>query len=145
MFEVIRRNRLSHPIRDLMESLTSDPFFSGNGNGTTWIEEGNLALDISEKDGEVIVRASVPGYRREDIDVQIHEGVLSIKAEKIQETESKNERFYYKERRTGAVSRRVALPGMLADAKAKAELKDGVLTLRIPQSEAAKPKQIQIN
>jgi HSP20 family protein len=142
MFEVIRRPAAESPTRSLLSWINSDPFFSGFP--TQWDEEGTLPLDISEKDGQVFVRASLPGFKKEEIDVQVHQGVLTIKAEHTEETETRDEKFYRKERRFGAVSRRVALPGVIDSGKANAELKDGVLTISIPQSEAARPKQISI-
>jgi HSP20 family protein len=141
MFDIIRRDPLNQTFRDLFSLIPGDVFQAplwDNG------DEGTLALDISEGDGELVVQASLPGFKREDIDVQIHNGVLSIKAEHTEEKETKDARFYRKERRVGSVSRRIALPGVVSDANANAELKEGVLTLRIPQAEAAKPKQIPI-
>jgi HSP20 family protein len=133
---------IGRSVRDLLsfavdESLLGTPVFDADAAGT-------LALDIAESEGELIVRASVPGFAREDIDVQIHEGVLSIKAEHTEDAETTDERFYRRERRVGSVSRTVALPGDLTVVESRAELADGVLTLRIPQAEASRPKQIPI-
>ncbi len=132
----------------LFDRLFSEPFFN-MGLPTEWtapiLEEGTLALDISEDDENVIVRASLPGFKRDDIDVEIHDGVLTIKAERSEEEEFKNEKFFRKERRFGAVSRRVALPSMVDERRARAELKDGVLTLRLPKTEEARPKKIAID
>jgi len=108
------------------------------------IEEGTLPLDISQTEKEMVVRASLPGYKREDVDVQVHNGVLSISAGYEAESEEQDERYYRRERRVGAVSRRVALPGIVAETETHAELKDGVLTVRIPLSEKAKPFKIAI-
>ena len=107
-------------------------------------EDGTLPLDISQTEKEMVVRASLPGYKREDIDVQVHDGVLSITADYQAESEEGGERFYRRERRAGSVSRRVALPGIVAETETHAELKDGVLTVRIPLSEKAKPHKIAI-
>lgn len=142
MFEITRRDPLGRTFRDLFNVVTGDPFFRGDTgfNG----EEGTLALDIAEGEGEIVVHASLPGFRKDDIDVQIHNGVLSIKAEHAEEKETGDQRYYRKERRVGSVSRRIALPGVVTDANAKAELKEGVLTLHIPLAEVARPKQISI-
>ena len=140
MFDIIRRTPLDRSFQDLVEFVAGDPFFRNVGTDT----EGTLALDVAEGDGEIIVRASLPGFDKDDIDVQIHNGVLSIKAEHTEEKETKDERYYRKERRVGSVSRRIALPGVVSETSANAELKDGVLTLRIPQAEVARPKQIPI-
>ena len=143
MFEIIRRSPVDRAMRDLMEFVTHDPFLRSGSFDLD--DEGTLALDVAEGDGELIVRASLPGFKREDIDVQIHNGVLSIKAEHTVEKETKDERYYRKERRVGSVTRRIALPGVVSDANANAELNDGVLILRIPQAEVARPKQIPVN
>ena len=143
MLNIIRHHDpIGRSIRDLLsfavdESLLGTPIFDSDAAGT-------LALDIAESDGELIVRASVPGFGKEDIDVQIHDGVLSIKAEHPEGQETTDERFYRRERRVGSVSRTVALPGELTVVDSRAELADGVLTLRIPQAEASRPKQIPI-
>jgi HSP20 family protein len=107
-------------------------------------DEGTLPVDIAESEGKLLVKASLPGFAKDDIDVQVNEGVLSIKAEHSDETETKNEKFYRRERRYGSVSRRIALPGIVHDAPVDAQLKDGVLTLAIEVPEKAKPKQIEI-
>ena len=143
MFEITRRNREFSPVRDLMDFFSSDPFV--RMPFLTIEEEGNLPLDIVEGENEVIVRASMPGFKKEDVQVHVENGVLTISAEHKEETETKDERYYRRERRIGAVSRRIALPGVLDEAKAEADLTDGVLTLRIPQAEEAKPKSVRIN
>ena len=143
MFEIMRREPFGrHTMRDLISFINQDPFFAPVATETA--SEGTLALDVSEGDGEVIVRASVPGFKKEDIDVEIDNGVLAIKAEHSEETETKDEKFYRRERRFGSVFRRVVLPGAVSEQGTKAELKDGVLTLRIPQAEEARPKRIAI-
>ena len=86
----------------------------------------------------------MPGFAKDEIDVNVNEGVLAIKGQHSEEHEESGERFYRRERSYGAVSRRIALPGIVADADVSAELKSGVLTLHIPLPETAKPKQIEI-
>lgn len=107
-------------------------------------EEGTLALDVSEDAQSVIVRASLPGFSKEDIDVEVHDGVLTIKAEHSEEREETGERFYRRERQYGSVSRRVALPSAVIEDEANASLKDGVLTLRLPKTREASPRKISI-
>ncbi len=134
-----------HPIDQFFRAaLTRDPFaiFAG---GLSGIEEGTLAIDVSEDSDHVIVRASLPGFAREDISVEVHDGVLSISASRSEESEDRTEKFYRKERRTGSVSRRVALPVAVVEDDATAELKDGELTLRLPKSVQGGPRRISIN
>ncbi|MHC4101024.1 MAG: Hsp20/alpha crystallin family protein [Planctomycetota bacterium] len=143
MLNIIRHHDpIGRSVRDLLSFVADEPFFR-----TPVLDAdaaGALALDIAESDGELIVRASVPGFSKEDIDVQIHDGVLSIKAEHTEDQETTDERFFRRERRVGSVSRTVALPGEFTVTDARAELADGVLTLRLPQAEASRPKQIPI-
>jgi len=78
------------------------------------------------------------------VDIEVHDGVLSIKAEHTEETESKTERFYRKERRVGSVSRRLALPSTVVEDGIKAELKDGILTLTMQKVQKEQPRKIKI-
>jgi HSP20 family protein len=107
-------------------------------------DDGLLPVDISQDDHAVIVRASVPGFKKDEVDVHISNGILSIKAERTSESESSHEHYYRKERSYGAMSRRVVLPGIVGDAEAEARLEDGVLTVRVAVSEEAKPKRVAI-
>ena len=128
-------------IHDVFNRILEDSFarpFTHDG------EEGILPVDIAQTDTDVVVRASLPGYKKEDIDLRIEKGVLSIKATKQLDKEVENEKFYRRERFMGSVSRRIALPGMVRNDASSAELVDGVLTLRVPIAEANKPKQILI-
>lgn len=129
------------PMSRLFNQMLNEPM---DGGTLAQIEEGTLPLDISEDEKNVIVRASVPGFRKEDIDVEVHSGVLTIKAQHNEEHEEKNERFYRRERRFGSMSRRVALPSTVREDSCSAQLRDGVLTLYIPKSEAAMPRKVQI-
>lgn len=108
------------------------------------IDEGALALDVSESDSEVIVRASLPGFAKENVEVEVHDGVLSVKATREEEHEENNERYYRRERRSGSVSRRIALPGAVDNSRALATLRDGVLEVRVARSSEAMPKRLSI-
>ena len=147
MADIARRDPFEFGnLRQAMERLFDDSFFRmpRAGVGSEGWDEGTLPVDISEKEHALVVRASLPGYKKEDIDVQLNQGVLSVTARKSEEHEDRDERYYRRERSWGAVSRRIALPGIVHDADVQAQLKDGVLTLTIPVPEKARPKQIQI-
>lgn len=109
-----------------------------------FLEEGTLPVDISEHDGKIRVRASVPGFKQAEIDVQVHEGVLSITARKSEDTEERGDRWFRRERYYGSLSRRIALPGIVDQSEVDATLDDGVLTLSMALPEVARPKQIEI-
>lgn len=129
------------PLERMFTSLLREPFFK---LPSAMIEEGTLPIDLSEDDRNVYVRASLPGFKRDEIEVQVQDGVLSINARQEETTEESNERYYRKERRVGSVSRRIALPTSVEDTETSAELKDGVLTVRIPKSPKATPRKVKI-
>lgn len=144
---IVRRDPFAFTTRDFTTAF--DRLFSDAWRRTSPARrgasgEGTLALDVAERDGEWLVRASLPGFSKDEVAVQVHEGVLSIEARHQQEETDDDTRYYRRERRSGAVSRRIALPGVLRDAEVEGELKNGVLTLRIPVPEQARPKQIEI-
>jgi HSP20 family protein len=109
------------------------------------VQDGLLAVDVSESEKDVIVRASVPGYAKDELDVELHEDVLTIKAEHAEQREESGERWHRRERRRGSFVRRVQLPEGLVEGEVNAELKDGVLTLRLPKSPKSQPRKIPIS
>ena len=140
---LMRRTPLEAPtVNRLFTQLMEDPFLSGCGCAAPDAEA--LALDISEDDKALFVRASLPGFKREEVDIEVHDGVLTIKAENAEETESTTRRYHRRERRVGSVSRRVALPDTVVEDGIKAELADGVLTLTLQKTEKEQPRKIKI-
>lgn len=102
-------------------------------------------VDISESDNHVEIRAEVPGLSQDDVSVSVTENVLTLKGEKKQESEVKDETVHRVERAYGRFHRSFTLPKSLQTDGAKASFKDGVLTLSIPKVEQPKPKEIQIS
>ncbi len=132
-------------LRNAVERFFDEPFFRGfPAVAASGPAEAPLAVDISERDDALFVEASLPGYKKDEVDVQVHEGVLTIKAERKQESEEQSDKFYRRERSWGSVSRRIALPAEVHDAAVDAELKNGVLTLRLPLPEQRGPKSIEV-
>jgi HSP20 family protein len=114
------------------------------GTPAAWFEEP-LPVDIAEVNGNLKVEASLPGFGKDEIDVELSDGVLTIKAHHEEEEEQKEANYYRRERRLGAVSRRIDLPGRVSDdAKVEDELKDGVLVLTVPIPIEAKAKRIAV-
>ena len=146
MADIVRHDPFTS-LRQTVDRLFDDSFFRDSFFRTPGrlMDEGTLPVDISETEGALVVRASLPGFQKEDIEVNVNDGVLSIKGQHSEAHEVQGEHFYRRERTFGSVSRRIALPGIVADADVHAELKSGVLTLRIPLPEKAKPKQVEIN
>jgi len=103
------------------------------------------SVDIFEEGDEVVVKADIPGVKKDDIDVTITENSLTISGEKKQEKKVKEKDFHRIERSYGSFSRSFRLPDNVNSAKAKAEFKDGVLEIRLPKSKAGKQKKIAIS
>lgn len=102
------------------------------------------SIDVSETKEAVRIRAELPGLEAKDLDVSVSNDVLTIKGEKRQEREEKDEHFHRVERTYGAFVRSVQLPAAVASEKAKATFKNGVLTITMPKTEESKRRAIQI-
>jgi HSP20 family protein len=103
------------------------------------------SVDVIDRDDEVVVRAEVPGYKKEDIEVSVSNSSLTIKGEtKSEEKEEKGD-YYRCEISHGAFTRTIALPAEVDDAKAKASMKDGVLELTLAKLEKSKRHSIAIS
>lgn len=108
----------------------------------TWVPP----VDIYQNgDHEVVLKAELPDMTREDIDITIDNGTLTIRGEKKLSSEVKEEQFRRIERRYGSFSRSFSLPQTVDAAKVAAEYKNGVLTVRLPLREEAKPRQIKVD
>jgi HSP20 family protein len=104
------------------------------------------AVDIFETDNhEVVIKAELPDMKKEDIRVTFETDVLTIAGERRQEEAFKRDRFQRLERRQGSFSRSFTLPSTVDASAIAASYKDGVLTVRLPRREEAKPKQIAVN
>lgn len=103
------------------------------------------ALDMFEDKDNVTVRAELPGMKKEEIDVKLHDGTLSISGERKREDKHEGSEVYRAERFVGRFQRVVTLPSPVAVDKVKAQYKDGILTITLPKTEEAKPKHIDVN
>jgi HSP20 family protein len=102
------------------------------------------AADVAESNGEVTVKMAVPGVDKEQIQISVANGVLDVHGETRKETEEKKQNYYRQEIRYGAFRRAVALPTAVDLDKASAALKNGILTITMPKSKAAKGHQIKV-
>jgi len=96
-----------------------------------------------DKDG-YYVRAELPGVKSDELDISVTANTLSITGERKLTDEGKEVRYHRREREAGSFSRIISLPGEVNADQVEASLKDGMLTIRIPKAEAAKPKQITV-
>ena len=94
---------------------------------------------------ELVLKAELPDMAREDIDVNIANGTLTIKGEKKLSNEVKEEQFHRVERRYGTFSRSFSLPPTVDAGRVNAEYKNGVLTVKLPMREESKPRQIKVD
>jgi HSP20 family protein len=115
-----------------------DSLFRGFGGLTDWAP----ALDVQDEKDAYSIQADLPGMKKDEIKVNLEQGVLTISGERHNETDGKDGRY---ERSYGSFSRSILLPGPVEEGKVKAEYKDGVLSLRVPKAEAAKTKTIHID
>ena len=106
--------------------------------------EWSPAADISETDKEYLVKAELPGVKREDVKVSMDEGVLMLEGERKQEKEEKGRKMHRMERFYGAFCRSFSLPEDADAGSIRAESKDGVLNVHIPKSKVQKPKPVEI-
>ena len=100
--------------------------------------------DITEDDKEFLVKVEAPEMKKEDVKVTVENGVLRITGERKAEKEEKDKKYHRVERSYGTFLRVLALPEGADGAKVSADYKDGVLTVRLPKTEIAKPKAIEV-
>jgi len=107
---------------------------------TTW----SPSVDIFETEGEIVVKAELPGMDRKDIALHLENNVLTLRGERKFEKETKEENYHRIERSYGNFSRSFSIPATVDEEKIRADYKDGVLKIALPKKEQAKPKQIKI-
>lgn len=135
-----RLSELRNEIDRLFESPLSEL------TGTSQLLSGwTPALDVYEEKDNFIVKAELPGMKKEEIEVSFHDGSLSLSGERKSETKHEDAEVYRAERFFGRFQRTVSLPAAVAADKIKAAYKDGVLTVTLPKTEEAKPKQIDVS
>ena len=121
-----------------------DPFrdFGFGAPASTWMPP----VDIFQTgDHELVLKAELPDIEKDNIDINIENFVLTIKGEKKASTDVKDEQYHHVERRYGTFSRSFSLPQTVDPNKVSAEYKNGVLTVRIPLREEAKPRSIKVD
>ena len=132
-------------LREAMNRLVEDSFIRPG----TWltpfdVDALGVAMDVIETKDAIIVKASVPGIKPEDIDVSVTGDVLTIKGETASEEKIEQGSYLRQERRFGKFERNLTLPSLVTADKAEAKFEHGVLTLTLPKAELAKPKSIKV-
>ena len=108
--------------------------------GASWAP----AVDIFEQDGNIVLKAELPGVDAKDVDIRVENNMLTLRGERKFDKEVKRENYHRVERAYGTFTRSFTLPTVVDTEKIKAEFKDGVLRVTLPKREEAKPKQIQV-
>jgi HSP20 family protein len=122
----------------------SRPSLRNSGKENLTVADWMPTVDISETEGEYLIKAELPEVRKEDVKVTVENGVLTLQGERRQEKEEKGKRFHRVERSYGSFVRSFTLPESVDDSSVKAEYKDGVLNLHLPKSEKVKPRAIDV-
>ena len=111
----------------------------------TLVTEWAPAIDVVAKDGDLVLRAELPGIKQEDVDITLHENVLTVSGERKAEQEEERSGYYVRERRYGSFSRSLTLPQGVDESKIHARYEDGVLEVTVEGAAAVQePKRIQI-
>jgi HSP20 family protein len=100
--------------------------------------------DVSETDAEYVIKAELPEVRKEDVNITLHDGVLTLTGERKQEKSTDNEKAHRTERFYGSFARRFALPENVDESAIRAESKDGLILIHIPKQKVEQPKPRQI-
>ena len=135
------------PWKDLRDEIDRvfDSFF-GRYPAISKEQEGYFvpAIDVEETEKEYIVKAELPGLSKDDIKISLRDNSITIYGERKKEKEEKGKTYHRVEMVYGKFSRTIELPEEIVPDKAKAEYKNGILTVTLPKSEKAKPKEIEI-
>jgi len=114
------------------------------GHEMVKVTDWTPSVDISETEKAYLIKAEIPEVKKEDVKVTVDNGVLTIQGERKMEKEEKGKKFHRIERSYGSFLRSFRIPDGVDDTKAKAEFKDGMITVTLPKSEKAKTKAVEI-
>jgi len=138
---------ITHPIRQIERDLEewlgglNDPFLGVLAGGRGFAP----SIDLYEEEDAYVLRVELPGLSKADVELSVKDGVLSIKGhKKTQVDEKKGRRYHRRETWAGSFERRLSLPEDADPDKVSAEMKEGVLSLRLPKRPEQKPMQIDI-
>jgi HSP20 family protein len=133
-------------MREQMNRLVNEFFGRGGGEEGGWTA-GAWAppVEIYDTDDAVMVRVELPGVAKEDVHVEVHENTLSLRGERKPDPSITEGQYYRQERTYGPFQRTFRLPIQVGTANIEATYKDGLLELKLPKHEAAKPKRIAIS
>lgn len=132
-------------LRDEIDRLFESPLSALSGVTQPFFGGWCPAVDLFEEPDRLTFRAEVPGMRKEDIEISLHEGVLTVSGERKLAKDYEKAEAHRTERFFGRFQRSLALPTPVDADKVRASYKDGILTVELPKTEAAKPRQIKVH
>jgi HSP20 family protein len=132
-------------LRDELNSFFELPVWSSFARGGQLFSGWSPALDLYQSNDNVMAVVELPGMRKEDIEISLHDGTLTISGERRRESSSNGEKAERSERYIGTFRRSIALPTRVDASKVSATYRDGILTVTLPKAEEVKPKQIQVS
>jgi HSP20 family protein len=103
------------------------------------------ALDVYDDKDHLVVKVELPGLKKEEIEISLHDGTLTVSGERKLEEDVNEGQTFRSERFFGKFQRSLTLPTAVDSTKVKAAYKDGILTVELPKAEEAKPKQIEVS
>ena len=127
-----------NPFRELEKDFFR-PFFKSEDDHM-W----QPAVDVYEKENELVMKVELPGLQHKDIEIQVADDELTIRAERKREHEQKDEQYHQRERRYGMFQRKFKLNGSVEADKITAKYKDGILELQLPKTAKTKPHKIKV-
>ena len=132
-------------LRDEMNSLFDAPLWANTMREAQLFTGWTPALDLYQTNDDVVAVVELPGMRKEDIDLSMQDGILTISGERKEDGAADGEKTARTERFVGKFRRSISLPTRVDANKVNAAYKDGILTVTMPKAEEVKPKQIQVN
>lgn len=148
MMNLVRWNpwRGAATLQNSVNRFFDDPFFrTFDGDDDVQMGTWHPVVDLFEKDDNYVVKAELPGLKKEDITIDIEDRLLTLKGERKYENEVKEDNYYRRERSYGKFQRSFRLPTDVNPDDVKAKFNDGVLEIEVPKPEEKKPKQITIH
>src|SRR6185503_17163202 len=130
-------------LREAMDRLFDDAFTHPLSMRDGW-SASTPAVDMYQTDDEIVVKASIPGIKAEEVQINITGDVLTLKGEVKHEEERKDRAWHIREQRFGSFERSVALPISVKTDKAEAVFENGILTITLPKADEVKPRTINI-
>lgn len=134
-------------VHEILDRAFDESVYSGLTGGSLGEYEGLAPVDVYQTEDAIVIKASLPGVKPEDLDISVTGDTLTIRGEvkhEHEEPESNGKQYQIRERRYSRFSRSLTLPSMVDAGKAEAEIEDGIVTLTIPKAEEAKPRQITV-